>query len=750
MSKQEIDEGDVHFRIDTRLLEELGERLVSSSDVALSELIKNSYDADAEECVIELKDKKHLKIKDNGHGMTLEEFQSRWMTIATKGKAIELVSRRYHRFLTGAKGVGRFAARTLGSRLQVETVAYSKKLKAHTKLIVVFDWKKLDKVNDLANMTINYRHIYPVNETPGTCLTISGLYAGLSDDVIKKVRSSILSLASPYKMLMPEKEFWMKNSLIKVKDKKRNIIEDPGFNINITNEEDEDLGPAKLILNAYVGKVNLTLINNKIDIEIDFKGHKKITRSFKYENCIETPVYIDIRYFPKRPGVFSGIGVDGRYAWTWKKKNHGVAVYDKGFRIKPFGIDDNDWLSVDIDVAHTERKWRSPISNKKIPIPEEDKSNVFRNPMVNIITNYQVIGCVSVQSQHKEEKNRPEYLVSSMDREGFVRNDGYQQLVDVVRFAIEYLTYEDNKNKIEKDEQAKLEEEKKIRKELSTAIKVVENSPTLTVPDKKRIIQQYKKFQKNLDDYEEYNKRSRENMDLMGFLGVLAGFMTHEHESILWQLQEATKLIKKILGKNAASNPILEKINENIANITGYVDYTRLYVGAIDKEVESNIKLIPRINHVVSTLTKFTQDRNIDVAIDSHKNTLMPVMPIPMFEGIVLNLFTNAAKAIVSQPRLKNPKILIVAWSDNKYHYLTMNDNGVGIKDELRNKVWDTLYTTTSGGNNPLGSGMGLGLPLIKRVVENIKGVVEIVDPPEGYSTCFKLSIPRETFYGKN
>src|ERR1035441_22488 len=101
-----LDEGTVTFKTEGRLLQELGERLVASPEVALVELIKNSYDADSASCEVKLAaDGKALVISDSGHGMTFQEFVGRWMHIASPGKLQEQVSRAYGRRLTGAKGI---------------------------------------------------------------------------------------------------------------------------------------------------------------------------------------------------------------------------------------------------------------------------------------------------------------------------------------------------------------------------------------------------------------------------------------------------------------------------------------------------------------------------------------------------------------------------------------------------------------------------------------------------------------------
>src|SRR5262245_31555719 len=83
--------GRVPFVAEARLLQELGERLVASPDVAILELIKNSRDADADNCEVRLRlsgptRRPQIIVADTGEGMHQQDFLERWMRIATQAK----------------------------------------------------------------------------------------------------------------------------------------------------------------------------------------------------------------------------------------------------------------------------------------------------------------------------------------------------------------------------------------------------------------------------------------------------------------------------------------------------------------------------------------------------------------------------------------------------------------------------------------------------------------------------------------
>ena len=93
------------FTVDSALLSELGEKLVESAHIALVELVKNSYDADATHvCVKILSDPVRgsvVQVTDNGFGMTFGDVQNYWMRIATTHKTTQDASDRYGRPRTG-------------------------------------------------------------------------------------------------------------------------------------------------------------------------------------------------------------------------------------------------------------------------------------------------------------------------------------------------------------------------------------------------------------------------------------------------------------------------------------------------------------------------------------------------------------------------------------------------------------------------------------------------------------------------
>ena len=120
-------ETDAFFEVDSRLLLQLGEKLVKDRAVALAELVKNSYDADATRVKISMHNIKEtggtIVLEDNGNGMSLSNFQKTWMRIATIDKEENPISKVYKREKAGEKGIGRFACRRLSKILILKSIA---------------------------------------------------------------------------------------------------------------------------------------------------------------------------------------------------------------------------------------------------------------------------------------------------------------------------------------------------------------------------------------------------------------------------------------------------------------------------------------------------------------------------------------------------------------------------------------------------------------------------------------------------
>ncbi len=157
---------DIPFTVDSALLRELGARLVGQPHIALAELIKNSYDADARNVRLTFTADR-LIIEDDGHGMSFDDFVHRWMRIGTTHKKDGETSPELGRTLTGSKGVGRLATQLLSKRMRIESVGLrdqglsgfearsaASRRALHPQVEADVNWGVVDTEDDLTEITV--------------------------------------------------------------------------------------------------------------------------------------------------------------------------------------------------------------------------------------------------------------------------------------------------------------------------------------------------------------------------------------------------------------------------------------------------------------------------------------------------------------------------------------------------------------------------------------------------------------------
>ena len=704
------------------------------------ELIKNSFDADATRCEVSLDQTAGtLIISDTGTGMNLDDFLSKWMRIATDSKRAVQASAKYRRPLTGAKGIGRFAVRFLGDTLDLETVAYSSKLGCNTRLHAAFDWEKIDATSDLSATKIPYE-VYKADPsaTTGTTLTIGELKGGSSVVFSREIRTQVLRLTSPLAGL-GRGHFRIHDS-----------ADDPGFAVYLPDRADEtaETGLSKIVLDNCWAKLNVSLQGQKLRFEVYFRGetkpryvHPAVGRYEAHRTNLSNGLFVDIRFFPRRSGIFSGKGFDGRTAWSWIRENSGVSIVDHGFRVKPYGFGDDDWLLLDSDNARNYRNWRSSLMLANYPIPEEYRKAPSLNPMFNLPSSLQLVGAVSVESNQTARSG--EDLVPSTDREGFIQNAAFRELWEIVRAGVEFLARAD-----EIEEQKKLEEQAKraqdrTRADFKAAIAYIRQSPTLTEADKNRITTEYAALAHQVEEVEAYDRRARESLETMGLLGVVAGFMTHESRRIIWNLDRAVEALEAASNKVTGLITYVATAKEALVEFKGQVEYTSTFIEAVHNKKETSFDSASQIKRVIRLFGTFADERGIHVENEVNKGLPTPALPIAVYSGIILNLYTNAIKAVLAAPSLQGkPSVVFRGWNEPSKHIVEVLDTGIGVPPNLRERIFDPLFTTTSAMNNPLGSGMGLGLSLVRKLMRDLGGNVKLVEPPNGFTTCFKLEFP--------
>ncbi|MBB5772906.1 signal transduction histidine kinase [Brevundimonas vesicularis] len=228
----------------------------------------------------------------------------------------------------------------------------------------------------------------------------------------------------------------------------------------------------------------------------------------------------------------------------------------------------------------------------------------------------------------------------------------------------------------------------------------------------------------------------------MSLLGVVAGFMTHEFGVAIQELETTHQELVELAKDNPRFDPVVASFATHIASLNEFVKYSSGYIQGTKVLPTAAYPVRPRLQRVKRVFGRYAEERNIDVEISAEADLLAPLVPASLYDGIALNLYTNALKAVTGKTSVERGVIAFRSWNEGRWHYLEVSDTGVGIPGPLQSKVFDPLFTTTASRNDPLGSGMGLGLALVRRGAEAFGGKAELTTPPPNFATCIRVRLP--------
>ena len=209
----EFDEKSAVFRVHASLIYKLGESLIADEVTALSELIKNAYDADAKFCSLTIDTKytetinNHvcrgkIELSDNGCGMDLQTIVNGWLTLSNspkkKMKKEKKTTPIFHRYPLGDKGLGRLSVQKLGRYMQMTTKSKSSSIE-YTVIIPWGDFLKNTTIDQIP-VTINEQHID--DNRSYTKITIKDLINTAlweNQEQINVLSNSINKIVSPFK-----------------------------------------------------------------------------------------------------------------------------------------------------------------------------------------------------------------------------------------------------------------------------------------------------------------------------------------------------------------------------------------------------------------------------------------------------------------------------------------------------------------------------------------------------------------------
>ena len=385
----------------------IGRDLIQNAHAAVLELVKNAYDADSPDVDLRFRissDRKShiITIIDHGHGMTRNDVINKWLVPSTSDK-LRRRNSPSGRIMQGRKGVGRYAASVLGKDLLLETVTSEGE-----KTVVYVEWEEfesaeyLDDVDILVDTSVS-------EESPGTRLTIKldeEHLASWDAKQFRDLRFELARLKSPVEAALEKDGFTIKLNVLGFPD------------IRYLSETIQPLPLFDLFDYRISGKVNeegkgilqysMPKVRNAQDETIVFDKEKPT-------HCGE--LMIDIRVYDRdRDSISALVGRGlkddaGNYIGNLEARRlltsyNGIGVYRNGFRIRPLGDPEFDWLK---------------LNEQRVQAPSQR------------IGSNQVIGFVQIQSEECSG------LIEKSARDGLRDNRAFEGLNDVTTSVIREL-----------------------------------------------------------------------------------------------------------------------------------------------------------------------------------------------------------------------------------------------------------------------------------------------------------------------
>ena len=683
-----------------RLLTMLGDQLIKNERIALVELIKNGYDADAERVEVRFENfnldmtnngSSRIVVRDDGTGMTFETVRSRWMNPAAPQKHLE--KRRgdgrtpgKNRVIQGEKGIGRFAVLKLGKLITVTTRTPNDDFET----VVKFDFTRFDddfvsehgqeKDIFLDEIKIDCRQSVPSKmqgAEHGTVIEIQELKGEWGDNVVRDLCRDVSNLTDPVSRITgytaanrfeiaifcngePRpveaqhtetlKTLIEDNAVLNIQG--RFISNEPMFAFKIEDKSNElSLWDPK-VTGLWVWRQRFNKPNPEVSVKQEYR-------------CGDFGFHFYIFDFSR--------GISGRHALKQIEKNllkeHRIYLYRDDMRVYPYGDPDDDWLNIDV----TRGTGRAG----------------------DFFSNDQIIGWIDITQEGNPE------LRDKTNREGLIETGGASNdLIFLIQAFLSYTKQYPFARYQEKQRQrstTRFVQDELVTQHL-TELKqaLMESGDEGRASVVARIETDYKREKAYLA------QRADITEDLAG-VGLSVEMASHDIMILMGRAQEiGSELARtaRALGDDEIQNnaDMLVGVLQQI--IEGMRDVQSLFKAS--RRRRKDLKVEPILDKIYKIYEALLEQRNIRYEkVNVGTSPLTANTNDGVVMQVLINLFDNAAYWLEStEPDEREIRVIV----DSEQGELVFSDSGPGIDPDDLPYIFEPFYT----GKGQVGRGLGL------------------------------------------
>lgn len=744
---------NIRFKISSGLKNLIGRELITDELIAIFELVKNSFDAHATivtltfENLLDTENSK-ITIADNGKGMSYDDLINKWLFVAYSAKSEGVEdSGEYRdkinskRLYAGAKGVGRFSCDRLGVKLNLVTLKDAKNAKIENILV---DWADFegDAKKEFVDVDVQHQTLpkNPHKMKHGTVLEITGL-----------------------------RDEWDRKRLIQLKQSLAKLInpnqgnDSSGFSIIVSVPEEKKTDAKASNHEKINGSVKnflfetLGLKTTQIATEISADG-KIIVTTLKdrgrliyqiTENNPHLEVLSDIKIHLFQLNRVAKANFT-RTMGMEPKKYGSVFLYKHGFRVYPFGQENEDVLGLNQRKAQGHNRFlgtrdligRIEINGKNDDLKETTSRDggLIKNKSFDALRDFfYEFGLKRLEKYVVDViKWGDEQKIPGLDRTtpALKPEDVKTQILDIVASltntkGVVDLKYDKDFLNIISDSQ-----EKSLPKIAKNFARIAEESGNKTLQKEAgRVVTQVKELLAAKAEAEKgeevahkrasvVEQKLEEEISEKLFAKAVLSTDTKDILVLQHQIDKSTDSIKR----NVDNLLVAVKKKASKKEVLGLIERISLEAGKISAisqfvtKANFNLKVTEISADLVSFVKEYIQNvyreypttkinrpyMNFRVVTNGAK-FLYKFRPLEVII-IIDNLFSNSMKA-----GARNITVSLSASKDDGLDVI-VKDDGKGIEKRNLSKIFDLGFTTTNGS--------GLGLYHVKQIVEKMKGRV--------------------------